>query len=242
MRLIRLVFLLFSGFISAAAPLSPSAPVPNWQHYPAFWVWGGVDKTQIPATAQRLYILQGSIQSNRQAVVRFQRQGALVQAFDVPLFLVYRFEILTWNVAIQQSILHQIQYWESHGQQVLGIQIDFDAQTQRLAHYEQFLRQVRAALPRKYQLSITGLLDWSQNASPTVLQTLADSLDEVIFQTYQGKHTIPYYQAYLKAFAKLQIPFKIGIVAGGVWDVQNEQWLAELPFYRGVVVFLLPSR
>ncbi|EIJ41910.1 Protein of unknown function (DUF3142) [Beggiatoa alba B18LD] len=211
------------------------------QDYQAFWVWGGIKPAQIPLTAQRLYILQGSIQADRQKNVRFQRQGILVRPLPAPIFLVYRFEVLAWNPVIRQSLFNQIAYWESYQQTVLGIQIDFDAHTQRLDQYDVFLRQVRAELPEKYQLSITGLLDWTQNASPTVLQALADTLDEVIFQTYQGKRTIPRYQAYLRAFAQLQVPFKVGIVAGGVWDKQREQWLQGLTYYRGMVVFLLPE-
>lgn len=231
----RPLILLLSLFTAAATPFTQEN-----EAYQAFWLWGGINPAQIPATAQRLYILQGSIQATGKNTARFQRQGVLVHTLPAPIFLVYRFETLIWNLSIRQSILNQIQYWESHGQTVLGIQIDFDAKTRYLDRYESFLRQIRADLPPNYQLSITGLLDWSQNAAPTVLQNLADCLDEVIFQTYQGKRTIPQYQAYLNSFAKLQIPFKIGIVEDGIWDRQNEQWLATLEYYRGMVVFLVP--
>ncbi|ALG67804.1 DUF3142 domain-containing protein [Beggiatoa leptomitoformis] len=236
MRNYRLFFLSCSVFIAAATPLTHSVQPHNYQ---AFWVWGGIKTAQIPPTAQRLYILQGSIRPDKQQGY-FQRQGILVKPLNTPVFLVYRLEILAWDAVIWQSILNQIHYWEAQSPAVLGIQLDFDAQTKQLDKYEQFLRQVRITLPQQYQLSITGLLDWSQNASPTVLQILADTVDEVIFQTYQGKHTIPHYKAYLHSLAELRVPFKVGIVARGVWDRKDEQWLEQLSHYKGIVVFLLP--
>ncbi|MEN9849188.1 MAG: hypothetical protein RL368_1928 [Pseudomonadota bacterium] len=228
-----------SLLIVAAAPLNDAVRLENYQE---FWVWGGIHAAHIPQQAQRLYLLQGSIRLNSQNQPIFQRQGILPQALNAPIFLVYRLETLAWNTIVQQSILNQIKLWQAYQQPVLGIQLDFDAGTKNLQNYEQFLRKVRAEFPQQYQLSITGLLDWSQNAKPEVLQSLADILDEVIFQTYQGKKTIPHYASYIHSLLRLQVPFKVGVVEQADWNVAYEGLLKKSPYFRGMVVFLLPVK
>lgn len=225
--------------IAAAAPLNDAVRLENYQE---FWVWGGIHAAQIPQPAQLLYLLQGSIRLNSQNQPIFQRQGILPQALNAPIFLVYRLETLAWNAILQQSILNQIKLWQAYQLPVLGIQLDFDAGTKNLQNYEQFLRQVRAEFPKQYQLSITGLLDWSQNANPEVLQRLANILDEVIFQTYQGKKTIPHYARYIHSLLRLQVPFKVGVVEQADWNIAYERLLKKSPYFQGIVVFLLPRK
>lgn len=232
------------GWGALSLSLSTSAPVldiAQRETYPAFWVWGGIALEQIPAHAQRLYVLQGSIRSDRQGTPFFQTQGLLPHALNKPLFLVYRLETLAWNAVLKQSILNQIHAWQNAQQPVLGIQLDFDAGTKNLQSYAHFLRQVRADFPKTYQLSITGLLDWSQHADPNALEMLADILDEVIFQTYQGKQTIPHYAQYLKSLLRVPFAFKVGIVERGQWREADEYLLKRSAYYQGAVMFLLPT-
>ncbi|VTP64713.1 Protein of uncharacterised function (DUF3142) [Leclercia adecarboxylata] len=61
-----------------------------------------------------------------------------------------------------------------------------------------------------FALGVTGLLDWAKTGDVATLNTLA--VDELVIQSYQGRHTVDNYQAYLPALARLRIPFKLGWV------------------------------
>jgi len=61
-------------------------------------------------------------------------------------------------------------------------------------------------------------------------------VDEVVVQTYQGRHTIENYSAYLPRVAQLTLPFKIGLIQGGNWDAPG--YIATSSWFRGYVVFL----
>ncbi|MEJ0066291.1 MAG: hypothetical protein WDM85_13450 [Caulobacteraceae bacterium] len=64
-------------------------------------------------------------------------------------------------------------------------------------------------------------------------------IDEVVLQTYQGRHTIPSYQAYMASLGRMTIPFRIGLAEGGDWE--PPPGLAANPWFRGYVVFLSNS-
>jgi hypothetical protein len=86
------------------------------------------------------------------------------------------------------------------------------------------------------------LLDWSTGGSPEAFAAMSGTVDEIVFQAYRGRQTIPNYRDYLAAVARLRLPFKIGLVEGGAWDRSEERRLAASDFYRGVVVFLTERR
>ena len=205
--------------------------------YTEFWVWGGVDASRVQPHAKRFYILQGAITEKGD----FSRQGMQAANEFGSVVLVYRLNSLTWNRKLHDTALNHINAWEYRGNTVLGIQLDFDARTKNLDQYADFLRQVRQDMPVAYSLSITGLLDWASQGDSVPLQSLHGVVDEIIFQTYQGKHTIPNYPAYLKSLVKFHFPFKIGLVENGDWDSRYEDELRLSSYYRGAVVFLLPK-
>lgn len=69
------------------------------------------------------------------------------------------------------------------GNQLEGLQIDFDAATRGLAHYAAFLSDLRQRLPRRWKLSITGLMDWSAGGGrgdPSALRQLSGTLDKIV--------------------------------------------------------------
>jgi hypothetical protein len=91
-------------------------------------------------------------------------------------------------------------------------------------------------LPADLRLSITGLMDWSSNANPAAIAQLKGVVDEVVVQTYQGRHSIPDYAAYLPRMNRLGLPFKIGLIQGGAWEAPG--YLKDSEWFRGYVVFL----
>jgi len=61
-------------------------------------------------------------------------------------------------------------------------------------------------------------------------------VDEVVVQTYQGRHSIPDYAAYLPRMNRLGLAFKIGLIQGGAWE--EPEYLKGSEWFRGYVVFL----
>ena len=192
--------------------------------------------------AQRLYLLQGHISQQGEAV-RLQPQGLPPSPLKVPeLWLSYRVATLEWQPGVVRDLLRQRAAWQAKGNRVIGIQIDFDAATPKLAAYAEFLRQLRRQLPADCQLGITGLLDWGANGDVTTLNGLSGVVDELVVQTYRGRTSVADYAQYLPALKRLTLPFKLGLVQDGVWNPEWQRQFAAQPNYRGEVVFLLNSR
>ncbi|OCR21742.1 hypothetical protein AFK24_27590 [Pseudomonas syringae] len=212
----------------------------NADDYEAFWLWGGVSSQPVLNKAKTLYVLQGQISSARSEQhrrVNFVAQGMPIAKLpQAEVWVVYRAHTLRWPEPIYRQLLGQVNRWRNAGNNVVGIQIDFDARTRYLNEYVDFLRDLRQRLPQDYRLSITGLLDWSSNADAEVIGQLKGVIDEVVVQTYQGRHSIPDYAAYLPRMNRLGLPFKIGLIQGGEW--QTPEHLQDSPWFRGYVVFL----
>jgi hypothetical protein len=219
---------------------SPAFGAVDARDYDAFWLWSGVAPQPVLKQANTLYILQGQINANRRAPER----GAqlIAQGIGVPrltrgdIWVVYRAHTLRWPEAVYSQLLGQVQRWRDAGNPVVGIQIDFDARTQYLHEYASFLRDLRQRLPAELKLSITGLLDWSSNADPAAIAQLKGVVDEVVVQTYQGRHSIPDYAAYLPRMNRMGLPFKVGLIQGGAWEEPG--YLKGSEWFRGYVVFL----
>lgn len=212
----------------------------NAKDYDAFWLWGGVRSQPVLDQAKTIYLLQGQIVSNYNGETHFIKQGNPIKSLNNQnLWIVYRAHTLNWTEDTFHILTKQLKQWRSNNIKVKGIQIDFDVATNKLPEYITFLTQVRQQLPNNYQLSITGLLDWGSNTDPSTINQLTPIINEVIFQTYQGRQTISDYQQYLKKLQTITIPFKIGIIQYGEW--QRPTYLEKNPNFKGYVVFLQNS-
>lgn len=215
----------------------PCSAKVNAEDYDAFWLWSGVNSQPVLENAKTIYLLSGQIVANYNQKTYFISQGNPIKSLKKQrLWLVYRAHTLNWSDDIFNTLTKQLKQWQANGIEVVGIQIDFDVATKQLAEYVAFLSRVRQWLPNNYQLSITGLLDWGSNADISTINQLATIVDEVIFQSYQGKNTIANYQQYLPKLAEITIPFKIGIIQYGTW--QAPSFLVNKPNFKGYVVFL----
>ena len=207
------------------------------EDYDAFWLWSGVNSQPVLENAKTIYLLSGQIVANYNQQTYFIQQGNPIKSLKKQqLWLVYRAHTLNWSDNIYKTLAKQLQQYQANGIKVVGIQIDFDVPTNQLAAYVNFLSQVRQWLAYDYQLSITGLLDWGNNADVTTINQLGSIVDEVVFQSYQGKNTITNYQQYLPKLEEITIPFKIGIIQYGIWQAPN--FLTNKPNFKGYVVFL----
>lgn len=189
--------------------------------------------------ARTVYLHQGEVVT-RQGLVRFERLGLPVSRLTFPqIWITVRFTTLEIPDEMLARIIRLMQRWRLAGNHVVGLQIDFDAATRRLEHYGQFLQRVRKMMPAEYALGVTGLLDWAKTGNVATLNALP--IDELVVQSYQGRHTVPNYADYLPALTALRIPFRLGVVQHGQWRQQDEQRLLASPWYRGGVVFMLNS-
>ncbi|MGY5958097.1 DUF3142 domain-containing protein [Kosakonia sp. BK9b] len=206
-----------------------------------YWLWSGVRPGAALRHADTVYLHQGDV-ILLEGNVQFERKGLPVNRLTFPqIWLTVRFTTLDVPDEQLMRIIRLAERWRAAGNQVVGLQIDFDAATYRLDDYGQFLRRLRQRLPSHYALSITGLLDWARTGSVNTLNTLP--VDELVVQSYQGRSTVHNYSAYLPALAGLRIPFKLGVVQHGKWDSDDARRLAASPWYRGTVMFMLnPSQ
>lgn len=203
--------------------------------YDAFYLWPGVRPAR-DIRPKTLYLLDGEVR--RGGTARFERLRMGVPRLPgKTIWLVVRAEQLDWNEAVLAAILHDLGQWQEAGNDVAGLQVDFDAATKGINGYAGFLQTLRLRLPSQWRLSITGLMDWSAHGDPRALTSLAKTVDEVVVQTYQGRATIPGYENYFRRMKDFPIPFRVALVEGGSW--REPPRLAQHPQFRGYVVFLL---
>lgn len=211
-------------------------PVDPAQHE-AFFLWAGVPSSPVLAHARTIYLLAGEVRADDPERLVPLRPGT-PRIDHAEVWMTVRVERLDWQGGVHDRILRELGRWEAAGNRLAGLQIDFDARTRGLTEYAQFLADLRLRLPRRFRLSVTGLMDWSAQGDPAALAALAGTVDEVVIQTYQGRRTIPGYERYMAALARLPMPYRVALVEGGEW--RAPAGLARDPEFRGYVVFLLP--
>lgn len=187
------------------------------------------------ANAKRIYLLHGEVKA-APPIHLVNLRPALPHVQGSQVWLVVRVETLAWPPELYEQLLQGLARWRAAGNNVVGVQIDFDARTRHLDRYAQFLADLRQRLPSDCGLSITGLLDWSANGDPAGLDALKGIVDEVVLQIYQGRHVIPGYATYLAKLGRMTVPFRIGLLQGGEWEPPSTLQLN--PLFRGYVVFL----
>lgn len=210
-----------------------------------YWVWHPkVRVSRVLDQAERLYLFQGEL-VDRRGGVRYGRRGFSPPTANAhPLVLVYRCETLAWPDDLYRRIERDLEAFAARGNPVWGVQVDFDAATRHLDRYGEFLRRLRAELPSRYAISVTGLMDWASQGRLEDLNGLQGVVDEIVFQAYQGRSPVAGHESYLRGLAgrDLRLPFKLGLVEGGAYDPVALEAVRGHPSYRGTVVFLLPER
>ena len=219
--------------------------------YEQFWLWTAPKDEKKISQAHTLYILQGEIRPDNipyyrpninkntvpAALATLTPQGLGVRSLSgKKIWLVYRATSQEWSDEVMAQLIDRLEKWQRAGNQVMGIQIDYDAPTYQLDKYAHLLRNIRQQLPAQYQLSVTGLLDWSNQADDSQFMQLSDAIDELVIQTYQGTTTLTDYAQYLEKLENLPFDFKVGIIEGGQW--QGAAFLEKNPHFKGYVVFL----
>jgi hypothetical protein len=215
---------------------APAAQSVDAAAYDAFWLWAGVRPQPVLDRASRIYLLYAELLARHPQGLSLRRAGwPRVDHADV--WMVVRVETLDWAPHLTGHILYALRQWKRAGSRVVGLQIDFDAQTRHLDRYAAFLTALRKDLPSEFGLSITGLMDWTTQGEGDDLDSLAGVVDEMVIQSYQGRRTIPDIARYLVRLDRLPMPFRLGLVQGGDWTPRPD--IEALKQFRGYVVFLL---
>ncbi len=203
--------------------------------YDSFYLWAGVRPQPALDRATTIYILDGEVR--RGGMDRLEPlRPAVPHVRNAEVWLVVRAARLDWGEGVWRDVLGDLDRWQSGGNRLAGLQVDFDASTRGIVKYARFLAEVRARLSRRYRLSVTGLMDWGANGDPAALGKLTGVIDEVVVQTYQGRTTIPGSSAYIDRLARLPIQHKLALMQGGIWHAPPA--LARDPGFAGYVVFL----
>jgi hypothetical protein len=243
MKLLKTVFCIFLVFsLNACQPTQSATSKVDANDFASFWIWGDIQTAPYLVHAKELYILQGEIRySKSKQISTFTPQGvSILKLPHQKIWLVFRTHHLAWNEQNYQTILNRLEHWRNRGNQVQGIQIDFDSKTNSLKDYAIFLQKLRQKLPQQYRLSITGLLDWTNFKDQNTLTLFRQNIDELVIQTYQGTTTIPNYPEYLKRISALRLPYKVGLVQHGTWFGNSTKQKDR--YFKGYVVFLLRSK
>ena len=153
------------------------------------------------------------------------------------VWLTVRVERIDWEKQVLNYLLKELTLWDKKNSDLVGLQIDFDANTYGLDKYFSFLKNLRNTVPEKYKLSITGVMDWIVLGDREGFKKLNGVVDEIIIQTYQGTKTIHNYRDYLSKLNYFPLPYKIGLVQNGLFD---EDIIDKRdPNFKGYVVFLV---
>ena len=242
MKLLKTVFCIFLVFsLNACQPTQSATSKVDANDFASFWIWGDIQTAPYLVHAKELYILQGEIRySKSKQISTFTPQGvSILKLPHQKIWLVFRTHHLAWNEQNYQTILNRLEHWRNQGNQVQGIQIDFDSKTNSLKDYAIFLQKLRQKLPQQYRLSITGFLDWTNFKDQNTLTLFRQNIDELVIQTYQGTTTIPNYPEYLKRISALRLPYKVGLVQHGTWFGNSTKQKDR--YFKGYVIFLLRS-
>ncbi|MEQ1510546.1 MAG: DUF3142 domain-containing protein [Sphingopyxis sp.] len=226
-----------AGLASGCGSNALMDPTVNAANYDAFWLWAGVRPQSVLDTARTIYILALEMRRASDGAQWIDQRASLPHIAHADIWMAVRTNTLAWSRQQVAAVIAELDRWRAAGNRLRGLQVDFDAATQALGGYAHFLQNIRAALPRHYALSVTGLLDWASHGDMAEVGALAHIVDEVVIQTYQGRQTVVDAERYLARMGRISMPFRIGLVQGGrMPDLAAAERLAN---FRGHVVFLL---
>lgn len=102
-------------------------------------------------------------------------------------WLVYRYERQgVPDIQVASKLAAEIKRLQEEAQErhlnTVGLQLDIDSPTASLSRYADFIRAVRAGLPKELQISITALLDWFRDG--TDIDDVIAQVDEFVPQFY----------------------------------------------------------
>lgn len=235
-RIIWVTWLVIFFYSMASVSFKLYAEIVDPSKYDSYFLWAGVKPQPTLENAETIYIHAGEVRMNDNTQIVDMRAG-VPRINHANIWMTLRVERIDWSEQVYNQMLAKLSRWEGKQKHFQGVQIDFDAATLNLKGYAVFLKELRRRLPERYQLSITGLMDWSASGKTSALSSLSEVVDEIVIQTYQGLDTITNYNDYLLTLNRIRFPYRIALVQGGDWLPTTNFKMDS--FFKGYVVFLV---
>jgi hypothetical protein len=238
-RLSRYLIFFLGALVGAAVFVLQHRP-PSAPRELAFWYWhtpfriSNEDAMSLERMGtDRLFVLAATIsnsESGPTAILNQEWKGAsrLPLSLTIPFdrgILVHFEDLDLANLAtlVVDTFRHHRSAAEKAGNQVSGLQLDFDCPTRLLPRYASLLRMIRAELPKESQLSIAALATW---LGATSFREVLKSLDFYCPQFYEGEMpsnieefkpvaTIPNIEQGIGRAESLGRPYFVGLPAYG---------------------------
>jgi hypothetical protein len=203
--------LILVGWMWTPSKTFPPKAVQPWKT--GLWVWAGAAPVASETKPDILYVqVQGTrwpeaVPPAEEYFVVKRLEPAAVPTESTALAIAETYKGILQSAALPVPII--------------GLQIDYDCPTGKLAEYAAFLRHLRSALPSEARLSITALLDWFTPG--TSIREALEPVDEFVPQFYdagQG-HSASEIAEPLDAskwapvFNALRVPYRIGVSSFG---------------------------
>ncbi|MBS1858339.1 MAG: DUF3142 domain-containing protein [Acidobacteria bacterium] len=258
MRLSQAVLLVIAsaGLSGCTVSWSNQSAPSRWTA--GFWFWQGssIDPAYSGQELDVLFVQVGTIRKETMpgylrtagnAAEQWYAYGELPS--EIPpareYWLVYRYANQgVPDLQVASKLATQISRLQADARQrhlnVVGLQLDIDSPTSALPQYAGFIRQVRMALPKGVQVSITALLDWFR--SGTAVGDVIAQADEFVPQFYDLGDPAADDQAAIAAridaarwepvFNRFRKRFRIGISSFGRARVIPHEPPSQSPYRR----------
>ncbi|MFV1984349.1 MAG: DUF3142 domain-containing protein [Thiohalomonadales bacterium] len=202
---------------------------------PAYWVWGGIGIDDIPDKHAELYLQQGYFKITKTNQAYYRHRGLYAYpAFFNNIHLVYRLDNLVTITSVTSIIKHDIARWRRHNVKVIGVQLDFDAATRKLADYVEYLGKIKHNIDSNLIFSTTGLGTWLLEADSNTLARFENTVDYIVYQLYVGRRPIKNITSYERKLRQLKAPFKTGLLKGQLLKNNN---IKDNSNYKGSIIF-----
>lgn len=196
--------------------------------------------SQLRILAAQVHPQEGWVNTkiNLQQLVQDQRPIIAVIRLDGQLNTLSTGQIL-------QQLQQLTQTWQQLPVRLVGLEIDYDAGSAKLADYVQFLRKLRQQLPNSLSLSVTVLPAWLDSPALNALRTVTNHtvlqvhavnpLTQGIFEPAQAATWIERYQKQAQRPFYVALPaYGAGMTASGA--VESEVTLPEAGIRQEYIV------
>lgn len=194
------------------------------------WIWPGAYRAQSAQVAdQSVFVLQRNFGSHG----RVSTRGPSAWPWPVKdLTLVFRFESQPQPKQVAAEFTALKKLWESRGVRVVGLQLDYDSPTAKLASYRHDLSQLLKLMPPDSKLSVTGLADWLK-----LRHFDFDREITVYFQLYRGAREHSLEEMNLQELSRARYPFKLGLLPDQTLPAKFEASLQTNSRFKGYAKF-----
>ncbi len=197
------------------------------------WIWPGAYRSMVDDVNGGAVI---ALQRHFDDPSKSERRGPSPWPWKVKeLTVAFRFSSRPIAELVKNEFLILRQQWIKHGVHVVGLQLDFDSPTGKLHDYVAEIHKLQKMIQREtpgQKLSVTGLTDW------LTLEHLGFNKNiTVYFQLYQGTTEHRHGDMHIGRLAKVQFPFKIGLLPNQSLTYEQKTKLESSLFFGGYAKF-----